>query len=1300
MPEDPRVEQLLEELLDSDSTPEDVCRTCPELLPEVRAGWQRLRALQAEVGALFPQSPIPETATPPSLPTTDLPRIPGYEVQEVLGYGGMGVVYKAWHRRLQRPVAVKMLLAGGYAQPRELERFLREAETVARLDHANVVQVHEAGDVDGRPYFTMEFVEGGSLAQKLAGTPQPARQAAALVARVAEAVHAAHQRGIVHRDLKPGNILLTGEGTPKLTDFGLARRLEGAAGLTQTGAPVGTPSYMAPEQAEGKSRDVGPTADIYALGAVFYELLTGRPPFRADTAVETFRQVVSQEPAPPSRLNAAVPRDAETICLKCLEKEPQRRYASALALAEDLHRFLDGEPVLARPVGVAERTWKWARRRPALATLLAAVLVLLGGAVVAGIVFQRQESQRRAERARLALEQAERAGRARQAIETAVKNAYQSGRAQEWRDGERILADATNYVTDAEDEDLARRLEQAKADLRFARELDEVHQKFVAINLEPFFVVVTSYKTWDELYGKSFQNAGFDIDGDAAGTAARIRAEPLAKQTLAAIEEWALAAFLTQKEPLQLQLLGIAKLAQPGPEWWDHVRDPALWQDKAALLALAQEARKMAKPPATHQLVIMGALLRNLGEAGEETRLLSEAVRLRPEDQRLNWELADALTRAGNHAESAKYRRVINALNPRHAYVLNGLAAALSLAGDFEQAIPLFYQASELQPKAGLLRHNLVQALIRAGRSREAQAMCRRAIAEHPDDSFTYHGLGLLLWNDGRFDEAIVMFRKALSLKPDDVGAHGNLGQTLLSARRWQEAAAIFRETIQLRPSQADSHHGLADALSELGRHEEAIAEYQWVIRNLDPSKKGTDAEQQYLHARLGLIKGLVCLGRFREAENAARPSREGSSFTIPQRKELERQLEICRLLGPLTTQIPAILSGGEAPADLAVHRALAEWCYQYRRLTAASARLFGVLFARQPALADDLAAQHRYHGACAAAWAGCGLGDDASTLDDKEKTRLANQALHWLAADCAAWEQHYKTGELSERRKAAEALHAWEENTDLDCVRTESALAPLPEHDRQSWQQFWARVKTVAVHAPLVALERAHRHAERKQWAEAARVYAELAQEPPSLDDYGWFEYAAVQLLSGNVSGYHKTCQHMLGAASQDKLRRYLATRACTLATHSAADNKLAWQVGLPELQVNSSEFWSLTEQAALKFRAQQYKDTVALCEQSLQAESEPGRAVLNWLWLALAHQQLGDPIRARDWLVKATAWLDTLGNQMPADASAFGLNLHNWLEAHVLRREAESLPKPPNFKEGELPKPFHQGSGSPRWK
>jgi eukaryotic-like serine/threonine-protein kinase len=385
MADQPRVRELLDEIFDSDRTPEEVCGDCPKLLPEVRQRWQQMRLVQAELEALFPTpGPNPCAATlARGYPGTDLPQIPGYEVEAVLGRGGMGVVYKARHLRLQRPVALKMLVAGAYASPQERERFLREAEAVAGLRHANIVQVHDVGDHEGKPYFTMEYVEGGNLAQQLAGTPQPGRQAAALVATLAEALWVAHLDGIVHRDLKPANILLTADGTPKIADFSLARRLDGEAGLTLSGATVGTPGYMAPEQARGKTRELGPAVDVYALGAILYELLTGRPPFRGETPAETVQQVIHQEPVPPSRLDARVTRDLETICLKCLDKEPQRRYVTAAILAEDLQRFLRGDAIAARPEGRLERLARTVRRRPTLAVGLTAG-VLLATALAGG----------------------------------------------------------------------------------------------------------------------------------------------------------------------------------------------------------------------------------------------------------------------------------------------------------------------------------------------------------------------------------------------------------------------------------------------------------------------------------------------------------------------------------------------------------------------------------------------------------------------------------------------------------------------------------------------------------------------------------------------------------------------------------------------------------------------------------------------------------------------------------------------------------------------------------------------------
>jgi serine/threonine protein kinase/WD40 repeat protein len=314
------------------------------------------------------------------------PSPPGYEIVGELGRGGMGVVYQARQVALNRLVALKMILAGGHANEAGKARFRTEAEAVARLQHPNIVQIHEVGEHQGLPFFSLEFCAGGSLAKQLNGTPLPARKAAALVESLARSIQAAHGQQIIHRDLSPANVLLAADGMPKITDFGLAKMLDGAA-QTQSGAVMGTPSYMAPEQAAGKGNAIGPTADVYALGAILYECLTGRPPFKAATALDTIHQVVHDEPVPVRQLQSQTPRDLETICLKCLQKDPQKRYATALALAEELGRVQRGEPITARPVGRWERGWRWCRRNPAVAALSAVAAVLLLAASVVSVVF-------------------------------------------------------------------------------------------------------------------------------------------------------------------------------------------------------------------------------------------------------------------------------------------------------------------------------------------------------------------------------------------------------------------------------------------------------------------------------------------------------------------------------------------------------------------------------------------------------------------------------------------------------------------------------------------------------------------------------------------------------------------------------------------------------------------------------------------------------------------------------------------------------------------------------------------------
>jgi WD40 repeat protein/serine/threonine protein kinase len=355
--------------------------------------------------------------------------VAGYDILGVLGRGGMGVVYQARQRALNRIVAIKMILSDAHAGPREIGRFRREAETLAQLQHPHIVQIYEVGEQDGRPFYTMEYVDGGSLDRELAGTPQPARAAAQLLETLARTMHHVHQFGIIHRDLKPANILLVNGGVvsgdwceppsathppshtarhssltthqPKITDFGLAKLLcEDEAGPTRSGEMLGTPSYMAPELLQGKGARIGPATDVYGLGSILYEMLTGRPPFKGETAVDTLLQVRLEDPVSPSRLRPKLSRDLVTICLRCLQKEPRKRYASALALAEDLRRFLDGRAIQARPVGVLARMVKWARRRPAVAALGAGICLILALGF-AGVTWQWREAEesRRKEKA-------------------------------------------------------------------------------------------------------------------------------------------------------------------------------------------------------------------------------------------------------------------------------------------------------------------------------------------------------------------------------------------------------------------------------------------------------------------------------------------------------------------------------------------------------------------------------------------------------------------------------------------------------------------------------------------------------------------------------------------------------------------------------------------------------------------------------------------------------------------------------------------------------------------------------------
>ena len=433
-PHDCQVNRIIADYLDAqrlgqNPDRDDLLRRNPELADELNsffADQDRFGRIAEQIGpraAYAARGEAPthdshESAAPdPALGTVRY--FGDYELLEEIARGGMGVVYKARQVSLSRTVALKMILAGQFASPDDVERFHREAEAAANLDHPNVVPIYEVGEHQGQHFFSMKLIEGGSLSGLLAsgiwitGGKESQKKAAQLVAVVARAVHHAHQRGVLHRDLKPGNILLDAQGQPHVTDFGLAKRVEGDSQLTRSCAIVGTPSYMSPEQA--RSEKVLTTGvDVYSLGAILYELLTDRPPFRVENPLDTVLQVLNHEPQPPRQLDPSIDRDLETICLKCLAKDPQRRYDSAAALADDLQRFLDGEPIQARPVGRGERLVRWFRRNPALGTAASLAVAALLAATVVSIVYAVDRTAYAADRSAYAADRADAAQRLEQ----------------------------------------------------------------------------------------------------------------------------------------------------------------------------------------------------------------------------------------------------------------------------------------------------------------------------------------------------------------------------------------------------------------------------------------------------------------------------------------------------------------------------------------------------------------------------------------------------------------------------------------------------------------------------------------------------------------------------------------------------------------------------------------------------------------------------------------------------------------------------------------------------------------------
>ncbi len=984
MAEDARLRRLVEEALDSGLSPEQLCRDCPELLPELKSRLAAIRRVDAQVDALFPSpTSTPSTESQPvSLVDDELPQIPGYEIEAVLGRGGMGIVYKARQVGLKRSVAIKMLLAGRFASARDRVRFETEAEVVAGLRHPNIVQIYDVGTNDGRPYFTMEFMVGGSLAERLAHAPQPPAEAAALLVTLALAVDAAHQSGVIHRDLKPSNVLLDADGTAKVSDFGLAERVDANSGFTPSLTVLGTPSYMAPEQADGDPRASEPTVDVYALGAILYEMLTGRPPYPRGTRTAREPRAFTQDPVPPSRLNPSVPRDLETICLTCLRGKPEQRYRSAGALAADLRRFQRGEPVDARPVSAIERLWKAARRNPARAGLLAATVTVLAAGIwlVAWLGWRRSILERGVNDDLVVVAQHEREAR--------------------WADARMVLERAKARLDAGGGETLRNRLERVDRDLVLVATLESIRlRRLVAVDdgkLDP-----RANRGWaDGRYAAAFSGAGLgQVGDDPDAVAKRLASSDIRFALVAALDDWAVCASRDEDRARRTWILDVARRADPEPSAWrDRARDAAKWTDPAFLEELCRTAPKTARATplcsgVADRIVSAGGdgaplLLRiqadhpgdlwanialglALGERDprEALRYFQAALAIRPDVGVTHHNLGTALGVLGRYDDAIAELREAVRIEPTWAESHSNLVNALQMKGLLAEAVDAYHLALELEPASANVRANLGKALVALGRPKDALVEYREALRLAPGRNHVRLGLGFTLMRlhrpaeaslefatvarvdprspsaqvglgdaamaQGRPIEAQRAYETALALGPNDSAANAGMSEVLRARRQLGAALEHGLTAIRLDARNAQAHNSCGITLQMMGRLDEAMAQYRAAIA-LEPQFSSA-------HANLGNALGDAC--RLEEAVESFRKARDIDPESANTHAGLAQAL---RLLGRFDEAQAAMRRGVElTPASHPARRLYEAELRRLDRLTALAVRLPAILAGR-----------------------------------------------------------------------------------------------------------------------------------------------------------------------------------------------------------------------------------------------------------------------------------------------------------------------------------------------------------------
>jgi serine/threonine-protein kinase len=1101
-----RVQELLEQALTSGATPEEVCAGDAELLTIVRARWEECRRLDERLGALFPSDPsLGQTHNVDSPPAfggaydpNGLPAIPQYEIEGILGRGGMGIVYRARDLVLRRHVALKMLLSGGFAGHVERARFLREARAVATLQHPHVVQVHEAGEHESRPYFTMELVEGGSLAQMLAGVPQPPDKAAELVESIAGAVEAAHRAGIIHRDLKPGNVLLTADGTPKVGDFGLA--FQSGEGeelcLTRSGMRIGTPSYMAPEQASGRTSAIGPATDVYSLGAILYEMLTGRPPFRGETPVETERQVINDEPAPPSRLRARIPRDLETICLKCLEKDPARRYATASALAEDLGRFRRGEPITARPVGRIARAIKWARRRPATATALltgaATALTLLG--VTLWVVTDRAATAR--------------------AVHADLDEAVRHQQSAAWVQANAALDRARLRLRTRGPEELRARLERVGRDAETVRRLEVIRASH-AYNIGD----VLAFTDADRAYEATFRQLGLaDVETPTAVAGERVRQSPIRLALIDALYDWS----VCRGKARNKWLLEVAESADPDPTGWRAKALADAVKTQQAVAALASDP-SIDRQPVSLLLFAATAITR---AKLDPLPVLLRTHRTHPDDFWVNLAMGDEMLRVQKHSDAVRYYQAAQAVRPDAALAHFSLGRALAAAGRPLDAVDPYQEALRRGGDSGRIRANLAVVLSMAGRHQEACREFEVALKQIPPLARYFGAYAYSLMGVGRHAEAVDWATRAAAGEPWLAVGDTPVHAVLLHAQRWDAILAAWRKGVDGEAgSRNENWRGYAEfalfcgdvdeyrracreQLERFGEVDdpvvcEGIARAcllaeppEDVLRGatalVDRILAGERRERTWRYPYFMLCQGTAELRAGRTdsaltilegpAQGALEPARKLVTALAQARLGRARPALIDLTAGVLAfdwspsqadsreawmyhalrreaerailPQLPRFLTGQYDPQDDLERVAMTAEC-QFRELHAARARLLKQVMGST----RELAVKFRKFAVTPAAMAGCGLGKDAPALNDSERERWRAQARQWVREELSA----AAGGAQSEAPTARTTLAVFLATPELACVREPAGLLRLPAAERQEWTDLWEQARKLA---------------------------------------------------------------------------------------------------------------------------------------------------------------------------------------------------------------------------------------------